>query len=606
MGSPLGILQQFTRVGSSWLLNLSRFQTYLFPIDGAEIVRRQVEETRTALPTLALFQFCATLAMGKILVAAVPPAMLLAWVLANMCLTVVLGSLYFNLEHVGVNFAKARRILKLAPLLTATLGILWACEPLVFAHYLSLQTNLVVYPFVMVVVSVVLLCAVRLPTSAMLFAALVLGAIVISMARLVDGAPFEFAIFGLLLVGTTCGVVLALHRNFIQQCGFDENRTRDAEVIKLLLNEFETGVGDWLWETDKDGKLVYASARLSQILNIPLEILRGQSLSSILHLPAECNFDEALLLGQPILNFETRSEFDGKVWHWEISAKALFDGQEFMGFRGVGRDVTLHKLQTLQIQHAREEAERANTAKSQFLAVISHELRTPINAIVGFSEVLSAGQGESLPMAARREYLGTILESAKHLQGLINDVLDATRMERGAIHLDEQFNDAAELIEVVVKILRDQAIGSNVSLIAHVMEDVQVMSDLTRLKQVIINLITNAIKFSPAGGIVNIDMTRASNGDLIVSVRDAGIGISKEDAERVFEPFVQVENGMTRRFGGIGLGLAIARKIARIHGGDLTLNGELGVGTDARLLLPASRISWSKAKKQGSAQVVAA
>ena len=606
MGWPLAILQQFTRVGSSRLPDLSRIQTYLFPFGGAETARRQVEETRTALPTLALFQFCATLAMGKILVAAVPPIMLLAWIVANICLTFVLGRLFFSLENVGADYSKAKRILKLAPLLTGTLGILWAVEPLVFAQYLSLQTNLIIYPFVMVVVSVVLLCAIRLPTSALLFAALVLSAIVISMTRLVGGAPFEFTVFGLLLVGTTCVVVLALHRNFVRQCALDENRVRDAEVIKLLLNEFESGVGDWLWETDKDAKLVYASARLSQILDVPLEMLRGQALTSVLRVPENCNLNERLTQGQPILTFETHSELNGKVWHWEISAKALFDGRDFLGFRGVGRDVTLHKEQTLQIQNAKDEAEKANTAKSQFLAVISHELRTPINAIVGFSEVLSAGHGENLPMSARREYLGTILESAKHLQGLINDVLDATRMERGAIHLDEQFNDAAELIEVAVKILRDQAIGNNVSLVANVMEDVQVMSDLTRLKQVIINLITNAIKFSPAGGIVNINMQRMPKGDLIISVRDAGIGISKEDAERVFEPFVQVENGMTRRFGGIGLGLAIARKIARIHGGDLTLDGQLGLGTDARLVLPASRINWPKAKKQQSSHVVAA
>ncbi len=544
--------------------------------------------------------------MGKILVAAVPSIMLLAWIFANICLTLVLGSLFFSLENVNADFGKAKRILKLAPLLTGTLGILWAVEPLVFAQYLSLQTNLIVYPFIMVVVSVVLLCAIRLPTSALIFAAIVLSAIVVSMTRLVGGAPFEFTIFGLLLVGTTSVVVMALHHNFIRQSALDENRVRDAEVIKLLLNEFETGIGDWLWETDKDAKLVYASARLSQILDVPLEILRGQLLATVLRLPADCNLNERLTQGQPILTFETQSEIKGKIWHWEISAKALFDGRDFLGFRGVGRDVTLHKEQTLQIQTAKDEAEKANNAKSQFLAIISHELRTPINAIVGFSEVLSAGQGESLPMSARREYLGTILESAKHLQGLINDVLDATRMERGAIHLDEQFNDAAELIEVAVKILRDQAIGNNVSLIANVMEDVQVMSDLTRLKQVIINLITNAIKFSPAGGIVNINMQRLRNGDLIISVRDAGIGISKEDAERVFEPFVQVENGMTRRFGGIGLGLAIARKIARIHGGDLTLDGELGVGTDARLVLPASRINWPKAKKQQASHVVAA
>jgi len=254
------------------------------------------------------------------------------------------------------------------------------------------------------------------------------------------------------------------------------------------------------------------------------------------------------------------------------------------------------------LRAAKDEAVLANRAKGQFLALVSHELRTPINAIVGFSEVLSAGQSEHLSVPARREYLGTILESAKHLQGLINEILEATRIERGTLQLDEQPNDAAELIEVVAKIVRDQATQARISVVARVVEDVEVTGDLTRLKQVILNILSNAIKFSPEGGVVNMDMLRAPNGDLLITVRDAGIGISDEDAERVFEPFVQVENGSNRRFGGMGLGLSNARRIAQLHGGSLTLKGQSGSGTEARLTLPATRVRWPKpkAKTQGN------
>jgi signal transduction histidine kinase len=295
-----------------------------------------------------------------------------------------------------------------------------------------------------------------------------------------------------------------------------------------------------------------------------------------------------------------------KKQYWKITGRPLRDDRDrFTGYRGVGRDITHQHDAEIEIRNAKDLAEQASAAKSQFLAVISHELRTPINAIVGFSEVLNSSHGESLPSVNRKDYLNTILESAKHLQGLINDVLDATRIERGTLQLTEQDNDAAELVEVAIKICRDQATTGKISIVAHVSEDVIVTGDMTRLKQVILNLLTNAIKFSPEGGVVNIDMQRRNDGALTISVRDAGVGISAADAERVFEPFVQADGSITRRFGGMGLGLSIARRIARMHGGDVTLSGEVGVGTDARLILPAARVRWPKKSQAVSGKVAA-
>jgi signal transduction histidine kinase len=602
----LGISKNFTRWGSAWFLRIADIRQYLLPTGTHELVQRQTSETRTALPTLTLFQFCAVLAVSKVIGPAIPQAFFFGWFIAGMILTAVLGIAYFQLLDTERDFHKAETTLKLAPIVAAGMGALWSWVPLVFTHFGDFEVNAILYTMVMMIMIVGLLCVVRLPISAILFSTMIVFSMALSASKLFIVFNLVTAMIGAFSAAALIAMIATMHVSFVNHCASEAARRRDTEVIKLLLNEFESGVGDWLWETDVNGRLVYVSPRLAQVLETPMESLYAESLCKILRLQSDCELGEKLRSPTAILGLATQTEMDGKTWYWEITANPLFGPEGFMGHRGVGRDITLHKQQTLQIQHAKEDAEKANAAKSQFLAIISHELRTPINAIVGFSEVLSAGQSENLPMAARREYLGTILESAKHLQGLINDVLDATRMERGAIVLDEQFNDAAELIEVAVKILRDQALKSNVSLVAHVMDDVQVMSDMTRLKQVILNLITNAIKFSPAGGIVNIDMQRGGKGELIISVRDAGIGISKEDAERVFEPFVQVENGMTRRFGGIGLGLAIARRVARIHGGDLTLDGEMGVGTEARFMLPASRINWPKAKKTTVAQVVAA
>jgi signal transduction histidine kinase len=178
------------------------------------------------------------------------------------------------------------------------------------------------------------------------------------------------------------------------------------------------------------------------------------------------------------------------------------------------------------------------------------------------------------------------------LQSLINDVLDTTRIEKGTFRLNEQDVDAAEVVEIAAKMCRDQADKAGVTVVVRVFDDVRVMGDQGRLKQILLNLMSNAIKFSPSGSVVNAEFSRGQANEFIFSVKDAGIGIKAEDVERVFEPFVQADEGLTRRFGGLGLGLALARKIARLHGGDVSLQSEPGAGTIAKLTLPPSRVVW--------------
>ena len=223
---------------------------------------------------------------------------------------------------------------------------------------------------------------------------------------------------------------------------------------------------------------------------------------------------------------------------------------------------------------------------------MSHELRTPLNSIVGFSEILSSRNEDALETDVRLDYAKTILNSSRHLQTLINDILDATRIENGSIAFVEQDIDAAELVEIAVKMCRDQAEKADVTLVAKLTDGIEVRADITRTKQIILNLLTNAIKFSMVGGIVNIELVRMRDDRLAIVIRDGGIGIRSDDLSRIFEPFVQAEEGMSRRFAGIGLGLSIARKIARLHGGDVTLDSQFGVGTTARFELPPARVIW--------------
>ncbi len=222
---------------------------------------------------------------------------------------------------------------------------------------------------------------------------------------------------------------------------------------------------------------------------------------------------------------------------------------------------------------------------------MSHELRTPLNAIVGFSQILANEKEGPHANPNYAEYASSIHQSGCHLATLINDILDISRFERGNISLVEQEIDLVELIDVCLRMCRQAAADSQVTLVqARAFAQLEVKGDLTRLRQILINLVTNAIKFSPCGGSVNVSLDRFTDGRIAISVTDNGIGIDPVKLERIFEPFAQVDGGISRRFGGLGLGLAIARRLARLHGGDIVIASRLNAGTVARLVLPASRI----------------
>ena len=588
-----------------WAKALHVFRQLFLEADGY-FISHQVEETRLAMPVFVALHVLATLAVISLSFGQLQFETILTWASFNTLFAglMIAGSVWMRRKQGNVRAAHLAA--RLSTGLVFALCLNWSWAGLGMGEFKASAFLPLIAALQVVVMVVGLLCCLRLPVVAALFAFALAGELAIQAILALGLYSFSTIVISLLGFVALATATFSLGLNMRRRWALEKYSKRDAEIIKLLLHDMGSEIRDWMWETDAAGLLVSHSPNLPSVLHEIPGTLTGRKF-----------FDEVFAVHAPSLmprfaaqetftdeNFD--SHIAGEHRHWRLSAKPLFDASgQFVGYRGVSRDVTAQLHQEQLISSARDEAQRANEAKSQFLAVISHELRTPINAIVGFSEVLSAGQGENLPLTARREYLGTILENAKHLQGLINDVLEATRMEHGNIRLNEQTNDVAELVEVSVKIVRESATQRNISVIARVIEDVEVTGDIPRLKQVLLNILTNAIKFSPEGGIVQVDMKRDVRGNLLVSVRDAGIGISKEDAERVFEPFVQVENGSNRRFAGLGLGLAIARRVARLHGGELVLNGESGIGTEALLSLPAVRISWPRAKSKVKAATAA-
>ncbi|MFO0820607.1 MAG: response regulator [Pirellulales bacterium] len=240
---------------------------------------------------------------------------------------------------------------------------------------------------------------------------------------------------------------------------------------------------------------------------------------------------------------------------------------------------------TTELAQACKVAEAASRAKSEFLANMSHEIRTPLNAIMGFTDILRRGWVKTSD--EREEMLATVHASGKHLMTIINDILDLSKIESGRLELETQAESPHQVLSEVVSLMRVSFQEKNLTLEytwqGPIPEVIQ--ADTLRLRQILINLLGNARKFTPSGGVQILAHVEPEENpqQLVVEVIDTGVGIPEEKLTAVFEPFVQADTTVTRRFGGTGLGLSISRKLARMMGGDLTVTSQLGKGSSFRL-----------------------
>ena len=261
------------------------------------------------------------------------------------------------------------------------------------------------------------------------------------------------------------------------------------------------------------------------------------------------------------------------------------------GIFALNIDITDLKNAERAALEARSQAEVANAAKSQFLANMSHELRTPLNAVIGYSEAIKNLDSLNLSTDRIPEYIDAIHSSGGYLLGLINDILDYSKVEAGKLELHEDDVDLGRLIgDLKGQILRQvEAAGLRLSLPDPAsLPGVKV--DEIRLRQILLNLLSNAIKFTPEGGAVEISAARATNHGLVIAVSDTGIGMSQDNLQRLGEPFHQFSSAYSRTHIGTGLGVSLAKALAEMHGGALKYESTLGEGTTATLLLPANRV----------------
>lgn len=246
-----------------------------------------------------------------------------------------------------------------------------------------------------------------------------------------------------------------------------------------------------------------------------------------------------------------------------------------------------------EIEIKNRDLERADKLKTEFLANMSHELRTPLNAVIGFSQLLD--QQFYGPLNDKQlEYVGEIQSAGEHLLELINDILDLSKIEAGRMDLDTEDLELKPVLESCARLVRERAVRVGLDLSLEVSSGIKITADQRKLKQIVVNLLSNAVKFTPSGGAVRVrayQLKRQREANLKgewfeVSVADTGIGITSEDQEKLFTAFMQVDGSLARRHEGTGLGLALSKRLAELHGGTILVNSELGKGSTFTLRLP--------------------
>ncbi len=360
----------------------------------------------------------------------------------------------------------------------------------------------------------------------------------------------------------------------------------------LLKSIFESKV-DGIIVIDNKHKILFSNSNLVKILEIPDSFLNAQSYEKLLAFvldKVKCP-EEYFLKSQALFRSNEVDESyiyfkDGRILE-RVSTPLIINGilkGRVLSFRDVTEKVEAEKA----LIKAKIHAEEANRTKSEFLATMSHELRTPLNSVIGFSDILQAQLFGTLN-ERQLKYVKNISISGNHLLNLINDILDISRIESGDISLSFDTVYIADIFEDVKNIAIPFATSRNISLefVARP-DDLKICVDKTKFKQILHNLVNNALKFTPENGHVNIDAKKSGN-ITEISVMDNGIGIPEEKLDVIFEPFKQVDSSLSRNYGGTGLGLMIVKKFVEMHGGEISVKSELTKGSTFTIILPIKK-----------------
>lgn len=303
-------------------------------------------------------------------------------------------------------------------------------------------------------------------------------------------------------------------------------------------------------------------------------------------------FDGAARVGLVTVTGSFRDRLIVVLWVGLASVAAsgiVFWWVRWLPMRAVAAALAEAEQARIAADAARHMAEAANQAKSQFLANMSHELRTPLNAVIGFADIIALEVFGRVEPSRYQSYAADIATSARHLLGVINNVLDVSKISAGAMRLAEEEVDLADTVGSVLRLLRVEAERAGVTLQPiRVANPIIIHADRMMISSVLVNLVGNAIKFTPMHGFVRVDLVAGVAG-VQIRVTDSGIGIPVDQLDRILQPFVQVEGAFQRRYAGTGLGLSLAKAMVDMHGGSLEISSEPNRGTTVCVHLPAER-----------------
>jgi PAS domain S-box-containing protein len=398
----------------------------------------------------------------------------------------------------------------------------------------------------------------------------------------------------LLVVGVVMGLLLMLVLQRARQ--FAERLAASEERLALALDAARDGLWDWnvasghahfsdRWAT----MLGYTPDEIAPRIESWERLIHPDDRPAALEALAECRRGRTSAYGT-----EYRMRSKTGDWLWMLSRGKVVSHNPAGGavrMIGTHTDITARKLAERKAEDARAEAEAASQVKSHFLANMSHELRTPLNAIIGFSDMLLREFfGPLTPK--QKEYAGAINSSGNHLLEVIGDVLDLTKVEAGRMELHREPVDVCALVRSCVALMESEAHGAGVELEATLpVQPIDIMADKVRLRQIILNLLSNGVKFTSQSDHdrrVDVTVTPTRN-RLEIRVRDTGVGMRAEDIKVALEPFRQIDDSIARRHQGTGLGLPLAKTLSELHGGELKLSSEPGRGTTVIVSLPRAQ-----------------
>jgi len=349
-----------------------------------------------------------------------------------------------------------------------------------------------------------------------------------------------------------------------------------GELTGQLAAVFDA-LGDMVTVCGLNGQIIYANETFKSATGFDNPVGLTLAMAGVEPVEATGNGDQELLLGDG----ETQT-----IWTWhETTARDPVSGDLIL--QCIGRNITAARRTEAELVDAREKAEAANHAKSRFLATVSHEIRTPLNGILGMTHLLE--QTQTTPEQA--SYLKTAGESGMALLALIEDLLDVTSIEAGRLHLRHEEGDLEDLVNGVSELMASRAHEKGIEIAVHISPEAprRITSDIGRLRQVLFNLVGNAIKFTETGGVL-IEVMREDK-QLAFIVSDTGPGLKEADQARVFEEFERANNGPTRKHGGAGLGLSISARIVEALGGEIGVTSTSGQGSTFRFTVPVKELA---------------